>query len=197
MNNFCSNCGEKLDPSKNFCPNCGEKISSVYETEFQNKSDDEKDKNFLKKIFTSKGRLNRLKYFKYSIFLTIIFLIPILIILFYIGHFKPSESIIIPLFLLVCVLGIFVLVGRIMLCARRLHDLNFSGWWQLLIYFIALVVNALDKITSELEALHRDNLILDVVGLVLWLFIVVVELCIFLKRGTKGKNKYGDDPLEK
>ena len=87
----------------------------------------------LSEIYTTEGRLNRLRYFKYQIIWILIGLLIGLIIGFIIGDSSGS--------LLNMVVGLFSLfmgIGNIMLSVRRLHDLNKSGWFMLLA-FVPLV----------------------------------------------------------
>ena len=91
----------------------------------------------LNKIYTTEGRLNRLRYFKYQVIWSIISAIGGFILGF-IGGFLSGD----PQSVLVTVpTGIWSIVagiGGIMLSIRRLHDLDKSGWF-LLIALIPIV----------------------------------------------------------
>lgn len=128
--------------------------------------------NFIKEVrstllnFRIKGRASRSEYchFFIMIFLLAVLLSPILVL--GISHAKSIVSIggvvgLIALFLPLIVSGSFLAI-------RRLHDLNFSGWYWLL--FFAL---------SQIGGL----------GLLAHLFL----MC---KKGTKGANRFGDDPIQ-
>ena len=82
-------------------------------------------------IFTTVGRINRLRYLKYQVLFTL-FSAVIGFALGFVGGFLSGN----PESLLVTVpTGIWSLVasvGGIMLGIRRLHDLNKSGWFLLL-----------------------------------------------------------------
>lgn len=86
----------------------------------------------LEKIYTVEGRLNRLRLLKYQIIWTLISMVVGFIIGF-IGGFVSGN----PESVLVTVpTGIWSFVasiGSIMLSIRRLHDLNKSGWFILII----------------------------------------------------------------
>ena len=82
----------------------------------------------------------------------------------------------------------------LMICVKRWHDLNLSGWMCLItlmfsifpfFYLILLVLGQLELFVSLafIEEYARWGLIL------LFLFQLFVK-------GTKGPNKYGPDPLE-
>lgn len=92
---------------------------------------------FLNTIYTTEGRLNRLRYFKYQLIWALISAV-IGFILGFIGGFLSGN----PESVLVTVpTGIWSFitgVGGIMLSIRRLHDLDKSGWF-LLIGLIPLV----------------------------------------------------------
>ena len=57
---------------------------------------------------------------------------------------QQSESVI-TLVLLLLILGLllFMLVGIFSLIARRLHDINKSGWWYLLVFTIVGIIPVL------------------------------------------------------
>ena len=86
---------------------------------------------FFEQVFTTVGRLNRLRYIKYQVLFTL-FSAVIGFALGFVGGFLSGN----PESLLVTVpTGIWSLVvsvGGIMLSIRRLHDLDKSGWFLLL-----------------------------------------------------------------
>ncbi len=82
-------------------------------------------------IYTTEGRLNRLRYLKYQVLWTIISTVIGCIIGFTGGFLSSSpESVLVtvPTGIWSFIAG----VGGIMLSIRRLHDLNKSGWFLLL-----------------------------------------------------------------
>lgn len=82
-----------------------------------------------------------------------------------------------PPFLLVLLL---VMASSICISVRRLHDREISGWWIILFQFLPIPITIM-----------LGNLGFLVLPLVIW---GVVE--IGFMRGTRGYNKYGDDPLK-
>ena len=75
-------------------------------------------------IFTTEGRLNRWPYFVKSFLMGLV------------GGFVATVLLIIPIIgpLISFVIGIAMAVGGWMLIIRRLHDLNKSGWFSLLLF---------------------------------------------------------------
>ncbi len=85
----------------------------------------------LEKIFTTKGRLNRLAYLKYVIG----FSVASFILNFIVGIIAAlltgsAESTL--MYILSVIVTLPLSVGAIMAAIRRLHDLNRSGWFMLL-----------------------------------------------------------------
>ena len=73
---------------------------------------------------------------------------------------------------------------------RRLHDLNKSGWLMVIPYLLLFVVMLADIVDSynQWSALLFVVLFLD--------FIYLVGLLIYMAcEGTKGPNRFGEDPL--
>ena len=136
------------------------------------------------KIFTTKGRLNRLKYFKYSmllLLLTVIFA-GIAIVSF------QSDSFAFLIVALVCMLLCTVnYVGAIFLSIRRLHDLNLSGWWYALICLVSIVSGFLQEIENET---------MQLAALGLNFVVIAFSIYLFVKKGTDGDNNYGEDLLK-
>ena len=78
---------------------------------------------------------------------------------------------------------------------KRLHDLNFSGWWVILLLGVAdysYTIDGTQVSFNPANYLLGDFFgdIFSIIGLVFWLLLA-------LKRGTVGFNKYGKDPLTK
>ena len=90
----------------------------------------DKEAVFKELFFTSKGRLNRKSYIYRSIFLSLVLSVIQAVLTFASNTIGALELLFAVLLL---VLGIFGVVASIMMLARRLHDLDLSGWWMLLL----------------------------------------------------------------
>jgi len=95
------------------------------------------------------------------IFVLIILLLPILIPIF--SHAKSIVSV----GIVMLALSLPLVVSGFFLAIRRLHDLNLSGWYWLLLA------------------------VLSQIGI--GLFIQFFLMC---KKGTKGPNRFGNDPIQ-
>ena len=80
----------------------------------------------------------------------------------------------------------FLCIYHHYLFMRRLHDLNFSGWWFWL--WSAVVIFAFSLI-------FRGSLFTSWALSGLLLFLVVSEVLLMCIRGTVGPNRFGPDPL--
>ena len=87
----------------------------------------------LKEIFTTKGRLNRLPYLKYTIILMVMMFLTSFvagILTFVLTGDMELEGIL--YYVLVFIFNLPFTVGAFMTSIRRLHDLNRSGYFILL-----------------------------------------------------------------
>lgn len=105
--------------------NLGEGLNLLFKD-----SSADKEAVFKELFFTSKGRLNRKSYIYRSIFLSLVLSVIQAVLTFASNTIGALELLFAVLLL---VLGIFGVVASIMMLARRLHDLDKSGWWMLLL----------------------------------------------------------------
>ena len=76
---------------------------------------------------------------------------------------------------------------------KRLHDLNFPGWYFPLVMLIPIYAYCERYIFIIFKSItFRTNklLFLEIAGLLICLLLAI-------KKGTKGTNRYGPDPLER
>jgi uncharacterized membrane protein YhaH (DUF805 family) len=92
--------------------------------------------------------------------------------------------------------NLIIIWPSLAISARRLHDLNCTGWWQAYVY----VGGGLVVLLWYGLSLVMNAAVIGLLGIPVVLGVTVSYLVflIFLScvRGTKGTNKYGDDPLE-
>ena len=187
MSRFCSNCGAELNEHDNFCSRCGKEVTvskTLSETQ-------PPELSLCKKVFTSKGRLNRLPYFKYSIALALLTILLWIIGVALIFSLKEYKVLSIGLGFLLVIILVALCIAQIMLAIRRLHDLNFSGWWYLAYFLLIGMGTTMENIGSK-----EDNSSLLTFSLVCDVLVTIATLVLIFKRGTVGCNKYGTDPLE-
>lgn len=110
--------------------NLGEGLNLLFKD-----SSADKEAVFKELFFTSAGRLNRKSYIYRSIFLSFALGIIQLILELATAAIEALELLFAVMILALCIFGF---VASIMMLARRLHDLDKSGWWMLLL-FVPLV----------------------------------------------------------
>lgn len=105
--------------------NLGEGLNLLFKD-----SSADKEAVFKELFFTSKGRLNRKSYIYRSIFLSLVLSVIQVVLTFAANTIGALELLFAALLL---VSGLFGFVASIMMLERRLHDLDKSGWWMLLL----------------------------------------------------------------
>jgi uncharacterized membrane protein YhaH (DUF805 family) len=96
-----------------------------------------------------------------------------------------------PLFCASNFTSVLTLLPTLSNTTRRLHDLNYSGWWQVtaplvITAIIAAVFFALSDLGKGAAAVGAGLLCLG---------FTVFVMSLFCKPGTVGANRYGQDPL--
>ena len=156
----------------------------------------------LKKTFTYRGRARRAEFgwFNLISFLISLALIIVPAVVFDLGgnllattYQSEAISIIANAGTLIFGLAysLFSLVttlAHFSLSARRLHDLGFSGWWQLAVYLVFLSFIIMD--INEANPSIIPGLI---VPLVLLMYAIYIGVLLFMD-GQRFTNKYGEDP---
>lgn len=118
-----------------------------------------------------KGRASRSEYWWFSLFSLLVFIlggVPLIVIAAnqQDAGLRPEDSpafIVFAALLGLCFLALFL--PTLSVSVRRLHDLDWSGWW-----YLTLLVPYLGSIAA---------------------LVMVVVFCI---RGTIGDNRFGEDP---
>ena len=165
---FCNHCGAENSDSGKFCQKCGKEV--LARTSFEWKQ----------YLFSAKGRINRKLYWALQGFIigahTLVAFIEAAL-----GIGGPRGGIIASLLFLVTLFPLTVIA------IKRLHDLNFSGWFVLIIYWIEI-----SSVAPSYWFGARDSGALIAWA---WLNYAVIVLLLGYKRGTVGPNQYGPDPL--
>ena len=130
-----------------------------------------------KKYCSFKGRASRSEFWWFCLF-TLLIQIAVAIV----GKIMPALASIIS-----AVLGLWLLLPTVGISTRRLHDRNFSGWWQALPLAAALPAIA----GAVLEA----NWLLMLAGSAAGLASLAL-LILYALKGTAGPNRFGPDPLD-
>jgi uncharacterized membrane protein YhaH (DUF805 family) len=114
------------------------------------------------------------------------------VVLFAIWAVIMNSDVFAPLVPFTFLLPIIMTIPAISLSVRRLHDLNFSGWW-LLVYSIVPKIAAT---ASQQAARAGVPVVVPVISILTMIIVYGGFLYYFSQRGTIGSNDYGPDPLE-
>ncbi len=96
--------------------------------------------------------------------------------------------------------GVFTLatlIPMIAVTARRLHDTNRSGWWQFAAFVPALILGFVGGwlVGTGTEAAAGAAIALLVVMGLAVLAISILVLIWLVSAGTRGANRFGEDPM--
>lgn len=161
----------------------------------------------LKKTFTYRGRARRAEFgwFNLIAFLISIALQLIPLILFELGgkllmDIYPSETlgsvILIGITIFTIATYLFSLVitlTQLSLTTRRLHDLGFSGWWQLAVYLGLPIMVFLSFIIMDVSEANPSIIPGLIAPLALLMYAIYLGVLLFMD-GQRFTNKYGEDP---
>ena len=107
------------------------------------------------------------------------------------------------------VYSLAVLIPNLAVSARRLHDTNRSGWWQLLTFATSLITTVLGVIFIYPLFIYGMNeqafsICMEQKGLLVFLFIsiifhlaaVILLLVWYCTNSQQGVNRFGSNPKE-
>jgi len=96
---------------------------------------------------------------------------------------------------IISLLSLIVLFPTIAVKIRRLHDINYGGWW-IAPYIFALSIVWIEKIyQSQLQiSLHSFATLSGILVLLMMVYPFIL-LILLIKKGTIGDNRFGKDPL--
>ncbi len=165
---------------------------------------------FIKNTFWSfSGRLNRMAYF--TRFFILVLIGPAIhyvlgMVFGYENIASNAKGFASTLTMLIeGVWGFLTSLATISLMTRRLHDLNHSGWWQLLFFipFCTAVVACMFMFFGMAASSAGSGLMalgVSIIGIALIFFTLLFSLCfklyVLFFKGTDGPNDYGPDPLK-
>lgn len=135
------------------------------------------------RIFDFRGRACRSEYWFGALF-------------FFIANFVLSILGIIPVLgsILGLIGGIWLFIASISVTVRRLHDVDRSGWYILLPYGVLVIAAGL--VGAAAASGNQDTTMLFAgIGGLLVLAVFILMFIWFIKPGTAGDNRFGQDPL--
>ena len=210
MQRFCESCGKQLSQTSKFCPNCGQSVTESPDTDLSNTHEEKltqsisqtensvaqtklqsdsnvyvPDDSIITMLLTGTSRLNRLRYFKRILAVSILNSI---IAFFIMNAINPmtlfSYFEYIPFFQLLLITP--MIISGYSLTKRRSHDI---GHGNLLpkCYIICWILPGLISLT--------DLLLYSTVSSVAGVINFIISLYLLFRPGEKGPNKYGPDPL--
>ena len=145
-------------------------------------------KEFKHDYFSFKGRLNRKPFLMRLMMLGAISIFFVLIVINAEPHLKEDPAHFatnVRKSLVFWVYYIPLIIASISLGVRRLHDLNLSGWWMLL------------GSGALLSTVNTGNTAIDLAAAILFYIAQLFNLFLIFFRGTKGPNRFGEDPVRK
>ncbi|MCL0032147.1 DUF805 domain-containing protein, partial [Dehalococcoidia bacterium] len=87
--------------------------------------------------------------------------------------------------------SLVLLIPSLAVGARRLHDIDKTGWWQALLYSI-MVIGTIMSIIFLVVGL----LLVGVMLLIVTIGLIILFIYWFTKPGDKGPNRFGEDPRQ-
>ena len=94
---------------------------------------------------------------------------------------------------LTLVFSLAVLLPSIAVTARRLHDIDKSGWWQIM-YALPLVLSMFSMGIAASQDNRFFGFVTIILGLAFFASIIVLFIW-YATKGTQGNNSFGADPL--
>ena len=132
---FCKKCGAQMEENAKFCPKCGAAQDTVQQpaatplsTVQASKEIPLQQDGFKAKFFNFTGRLNR----KPFIIRSLIVGLPLSFLIELAGELADGSLVV----LIIATAIMFMLfISSISIGARRCHDLNHSGWFQIIPFY--------------------------------------------------------------
>jgi uncharacterized membrane protein YhaH (DUF805 family) len=168
----------------------------------------------LKRYAEFSGRSSRAEFWWFFLFLMVLYTVVWIVLFSFIGitaasvNAQSSATPALAMFGAFGVLGIVMilfwlalLIPSIAVQVRRLHDTNRSGWWLggfylLYLAYIVVAFGSMFAMRVPSDGSPPNMAGFAAVGIIAMLFFVysIVLLVFFCLPGTKGPNRFGDDP---
>lgn len=142
-----------------------------------------------RKYATFQGRARRSEFWYFWLFLVLGNIVAAILDAALGTDLETGGGVVSNIFALVTLLPILAAV------ARRLHDTDHSGWWQLGSFVPALVMGfTAGWIAGSGQASGPAMLVLVVAGIVT-LVVSILVLIWLVRAGDRGPNRFGPDPM--
>lgn len=142
-------------------------------------------RSFFEFLFSFRGRISRLYFLVGALGVPLLVSLLTLLVISLFSWWEPLPEWVGALgTILMIIVGLAVMVSIISFWVRRLHDLNFSGWWILAIWIYGFALDWASTMVLDQKALFYTISALTWLPFLLLLFV----------RGTKGANRFGVDP---
>lgn len=140
--------------------------------------------NFKALFFSAQGRLNRMSFFLSQILLAVVLTIFLLI-----GQLMGENPVILVISVVVFLAA---MIAVIFLAIKRFHDFGKSGLFMLGYTIVAGIIGAIISVVIVYAAGLEDNE--TAISSINTLLSLILGLYVYLKPGTNGENKYGNEP---
>ncbi len=149
-----------------------------------------------KKYFCFKGRARRKEYWSFILFN---FLISFALA-FIIGFIGTSASNVSGINILISIIKLALLIPGYAVLFRRLHDVNFSGWWAILPILGILISGIMSGYISVSQQIGTGTAgieIIPIIATVIGFISIIAGLLVFIltfRKSSMKENKYGPVP---
>lgn len=161
----------------------------------------------LKRYAEFSGRSSRAEFWWFFLFTMIIYFGALLLVggaSRGLASMNPAADLVRGVFsgtlIVVALFWLFLFIPMLALQIRRLHDINRSGWWLgafwlLYLVYMGLAFSMMSAATVSPGAVPNLGGVaaMGIIALVFFVYSIVL-LVFFCLRGTRGANRFGDDP---
>ena len=137
---------------------------------------------FFARYFDFKGRSSRAEYWWFYLFYVLVTIATLIVDVIFFGEAGVDE---IPLSQSLWALATFI--GYVSLGIRRLHDIDRTGYWLL---------SGIAPLLLMILGIIIDNVVIFVIGILGVIGYAITIFVFTLFPGTKGVNRFGENPLD-